>query len=155
MPPKLPRSMAAPHHSHEWYVAILLGIAAAAWEAGWVVLSLAGAKPRGQLPQAFTRVTAALHLAITNHPIPIGWPRVLWDMRPVSPLAVVLVCLGLSLAVAMVIRTFLRFVEFGPGPGRGGGGGGGGGGGPAGQPAPAVDRSLDQWLAGVAAGEDE
>lgn len=157
MRPRPPRSMTARRHSDAWYAAILLAALAAVWEAGWLVLSLAGAKPRGQLPQAFTRVTAALHLAITNRPIPGGWPHVLWDMRPVSTLAVVLVVAGLLLAVTMVVRTIPRLAGWSSV----------GGGLPwrrsrrsdrtAGQQAPAatVDKSLDQWLAEQEQGPDE
>lgn len=158
MRPRPPRSMTGRHHSDTWYVAILMAALAAVWEAGWLVLSLAGAKPRGQLPQAFGRVMAAVHLAVTNQPIPGGWPHVLWDMaRPVSTLAVVLVVAGLLLAVTMVVRTIRRLVGWSsvggglrwrrrqrsdPTAGQ--------------QASPAtVDKSLDEWLAEVAAGEDE
>lgn len=150
MRPRPPRSMTGRHHSDTWYVAILMALLATAWEAVWVVLSLAGAEPRGQLPQAFGRAMAAVHVAISNHPVPAGWPHVLWDMaRPVSPVAIVLVVVGLSLAVTMVVRAARRFMGSWPRARRGGGSG------PAGQPAPAVDRSLDEWLADQAAGEDD
>jgi hypothetical protein len=150
--------MTARHHSDTWYVAIMLALLATSWEAVWVVLSLAGAKPRGQLPQAFTRVTAALHLAITNQPIPGGWPHVLWDTaRPVSTVAVVLVVVGLVLAVTMAVRLVRRGWGFSSVVGDG----------PrwwlrrrsdpmAGGQAPAtVDKSLDEWLADQASGGDE
>ena len=146
--------MIAHHHSDTFYFAILMALAAAVWEAGWVVLSLAGAHPRGQLPQAFGRVTAAVHLATSDHTIP-SWPQIAWDLgRPVSLVAVVLVVMGLALAGTLVVRLVLRLMGFSSvGGGRRGGGGGGG---PSGrQPAPTVDKSLDEWLAGVAAGEDD
>ncbi len=156
MRPKPPRSMTARRYPHEWYIFLLMVALAAVWEAGWLVLSLAGAEPRGQLPQAFVRVTAAVHLALANHPVPRGLPHMLWAARPVSPTAVVLVVVGLLVAITVVVRLVLRVLEFGSmGGGRRGGGGRGGPSG--GQPAPTatVDKSLDEWLAGVAAGEND
>lgn len=152
MRPKPPRSnLAAADHPLEWYVFWLLVLAATVWEAGWVVLSLAGADPRGQLPQAFFRVLGAGRLAITSHVIPGGWGHVLWDSaRPVSLVAVVLVAVGLLLAGTMVLRLVRRALGWGsPRSPRSAGGGPAGG-----QPAATLDKSLDEWLAGVAAGED-
>ncbi len=154
MRPKSPRSMIAHHHSDTFYIAILMALAAAVWEAGWVVLSLAGAEPRGQLPQAFVRVIAAGRLALANHPVPGGLLHVLWAARPAATLAVVLVIMGLLVAGGVVVRLVLRVLGFrSVGGGRRGGGGRGGPSG--GQPPATVDKSLDEWLAGVAAGEDD
>ena len=155
MRPRSPRSTLGHHHSDTFYVALLMALAAAAWEAVWVVLSLAGADPHGQLPQAFGRVTAAIHLATSDHTIP-SWPQIAWDLgRPVSLVAVVLVVMGLALAGTLVVRLVLRVLGFSSGGGgwrRGGGGRGGPGGG---QPPATVDKSLDEWLASVANGDDE
>lgn len=157
MRPRPPRSLSARHHSDEWYVAVLMAVLAAVWEAGWLVLSLAGSDPRGQIPEAFGRATAAVHLAVSNHPIPGGLVHVLWaPSRPVSPVAVVLVVVGLLLAATMAVRTARRLLGLSA---RGGGirwPRSGGGTAAAVQPTSAtVDKSLDAWLAEVAAGEDE
>jgi hypothetical protein len=157
MRPKPPRSLSARHHADEWYIAVVMSIVASVWEAGWLVLSLAGANPQGQLPQAFGRVMSAVHLAVANHAISGGWAHVLFDpARPVSPVAVVLVVVGLLLAATMAVRTARRLLGLSA---RGGGirwPRSGGGTAAAVQPTSAtVDKSLDAWLAEVAAGEDE
>ncbi len=156
MRPRPPRSMGGARHSGTFDLGIVMALAAVLWELGWVVLSLAGADPRGQLPQAFGRVWAAIGRTLSqpNHPSP-NWPQILWDLgHPVSPVAVVLVVVGLATAGAVVVRLVRRVLGFSSvGGGRRGGGGGGGPSG--GQPAPTVDKSLDEWLAGVAAGEDD
>jgi hypothetical protein len=146
------------HHSDEWYIAVAMAIIAAMWETGWVVLSLAGSEPRGQLPQAFGRVMAAVHLAVANHPIAAGWPHVLWDPgRVVTPLAVVLAVAGLVLVGTVVVRAAHRLLDLRAG--RAGMGWPRSGSGAAGkrqeQAGPTVDKSLDEWLASVAAGEEE
>lgn len=156
MRPKPPRGLSTKHHNDEWYAALAGAIVGGAWEIVRLVLFLAGARPQGQLPQAFGRVTAAAHLASTSHPIPGGWAHVLWDpARPVSPVAVVFLSVGLLLVIIVAVRTFRRL--------RGWGGGGQwwprprrAGPTPGQQaPAPTVDKSLDEWLASVAAGDNE
>ncbi len=162
MRPKPPPSTGH-HHSMEVDVAIWGACASAIWEVGWLVLTLAGADPRGQLPQAFGRVWPAVGRALVsvvspNHPSP-DWLQVLWDLgHPVSPVAVVLVIVGLLLTAAIVARAFWRLLIGVPGRGgrfrwprqqRG-------------SAAPnrprvgaTVDRSLDDWLASVANGDDD
>ena len=158
MRPKPPRTSS---YSRSWEEELTLlvfwamALATVVWELGWVILSLAGAGPRGQLPAAFLRVIAAGRLALANHPVPGGLPHVLWAARPVSTVAVILVIAGLLVAGGVVVRLVLRVLGFSGGGGgwrRGGGGRGGPGGG---QPPATVDKSLDEWLASVANGDDE
>ncbi|HUY57827.1 MAG TPA: hypothetical protein VMV12_08360 [Candidatus Micrarchaeaceae archaeon] len=158
MRPKPPRSLSGRHHSDEWYIAVLLAVLAAVWEVGWLVLSLAGADPVGQLPSAFGRVTGTIRLATSSHRFSGSWVHVLWDpARPISLVAVVLVVIGLVLVSAIAVRNAGRLLEH---SGRRLGitrprSGSSTTGKRQDQAGPTVDRSLDEWLAAVAAGEEE
>ncbi|MHB8323683.1 MAG: hypothetical protein ACYDEA_06295 [Candidatus Dormibacteria bacterium] len=110
--PELPRSRFAGEEHEDmalvWYVLFLVGL----WELGWLVLSLAGAAPHGQLGSAWGRVGVAMRDWLFGRPVPSGFMWVMWaPAHPVSPVSVILVVMGMVLVAATAIRILHRLPD--------------------------------------------
>ncbi len=131
-------------HSQHWAdkLAIwLMAAVGAVWAAGWVVLTLAGARPQPNPLGAIVRLAHAARAAVLSRPTPGGWVAIWWaPARPVSEPGVAVVIAGLLLAaltVAWLVRRVTKWWEA-----RRGGGGGSTPGSVTG-----TGQSLDEWLA--------
>jgi hypothetical protein len=132
---------------------ILAAMASLLWSAGWVVLTLAGAGPRGGLWSAAERIGAALWGLLRDRG-QAGWVQVVWNPAHTPALPLVLLTTGgLVLVGAALVRTaryllwkvpgWVKFSRSGATAGTSTGASAGTG------------QSLDQWLAQVEAEGDE
>jgi len=141
-------------HSDEIALLELMAAMAALWGVGWVVLTIAGAAPRGGLPSALHRVGTSLGPVLAGHSGTGGWLHILWNpSSPPSLRSVILVSGGLALLAAVLVHLGRRAVGHVPGL-RSRSQATSSGASPVGS-ATGGGQSLDEWLAAQAAGEDE
>ena len=159
-------------HSDEWWIGVTVGVVAAVWEVGWVVLSLAGADPRGQFLSALGRAVGWLEVAVSTlasnlalgithphlppRPVPDPGPLVFATSHPVNLALLVVILLATAVGGIGILHRLGRL------PSRGGWGwrrsrrSGGGAGGNRPKPASSeLDLSLDEWLVEQAAGRGD
>lgn len=141
------------HRSPEIQFLIVAALASLLWSAGWAVLSIAGAGPRGGLWAAAERIGAALWALFRDRGTS-GWIEVIWNPAHAPSLPLVLLTTGgLVLLGAALVRTARYLLWKVPGwltLSRSGATSGASTGASTG-----TGQSLDQWLAAVESEGDE